>query len=77
MLNSDDIRFIIKKVVMGIDLADLSDDQDFADAGIDSLDQLSILLEIEEEHSITIPDEDLGQCNSVSGLVSYITNKSK
>jgi len=72
MLTNKDIRTIINKVVMGIDLSDLRDDQDFADAGIDSLDQLSILLAIEEQHNITVPDEDLDQCNSVAGLVAYI-----
>lgn len=75
MLNSDDIRSIIKKVVIGVNLSDLDDNQDFADAGIDSLDQLSILLGIEEQYGVTIPDEDLDQCNSIAGLVLYINKK--
>ncbi len=72
MLTNKVLRSIINKVVMGVDLSDLGDDQDFADAGIDSLDQLSILLAIEEQHDITIPDEDLDQCNSIAGLVAYV-----
>jgi acyl carrier protein len=74
MLKSDDIRSIIKNVVMGIELSDMKDDQDFADVGIDSLDQLGILLAIEEKYDIKIPDEDVEQCNSVTGIVTYVNS---
>jgi len=62
---------IIDEVVIGIDTADIGDDVDFNECGIDSLDHANILLAIEEHFNIRIPDEDIDKCSSISGIIAY------
>ena len=42
------------------------------DLGADSLDVLQILLTIEENYGIVIPDEELAVFNTVSDVVNYL-----
>lgn len=44
------------------------------DLGADSLDILQLLLTIEEEKGITIPDEELATFDKVSDIVNYLEN---
>jgi acyl carrier protein len=75
MISNVDIRNTIQDAVMGFDIDKLGDSQDFTDAGIDSLDHLSILLALEENFSIKkIPDEDIDECKSISGILNYLSN---
>ncbi len=45
------------------------------DLGADSLDILQLLMTIEEEHGIVIPDEELVTFATVSDIVDYLTKK--
>lgn len=73
MLTSNDIKNIIQETVIGFEADTLEENQDFSDAGIDSLDHLSILLVLEEKFGIDkIPDEDIDLCSSISGILNYI-----
>ena len=42
------------------------------DLGADSLDILQLLMTIEEEHGITIPDEELAAFKKVGDIVAYL-----
>ncbi|MBO4406992.1 MAG: acyl carrier protein [Clostridia bacterium] len=42
------------------------------DLGADSLDILQLLMTIEEEHGITIPDEELATFEKVGDIVDYL-----
>ena len=42
------------------------------DLGADSLDVLQILMTIEEEHGIVIPDEALAEFRTVNDIVNYV-----
>lgn len=44
------------------------------DLGADSLDILQLLLTIEEEKGITIPDEELATFDKVADIVNYLEN---
>ncbi len=73
MITSLNIRNVIKETVAGFDIERLDEDEDFNDAGIDSLDHLSILLALEEEFNIEkIPDEAIDDCKSISGIINYL-----
>jgi acyl carrier protein len=73
MLTREDIRAVIKDTVIGFNIEDLKDEQDFSEAGIDSLDHLTILLSMEEKYAVEkIPDEDIDKCRSVAGIVEYL-----
>ena len=44
------------------------------DFGADSLDIVDLLMSIEDEFDITIPDEEITEMKTVSDLVRYIDN---
>lgn len=57
----------------GVDPALVNNEAHFGrDLGLDSLDVIGLLLEIERCFAIRIPDEDWWQLNTVGQLVSYI-----
>ena len=68
----------VKKIV--VDQLGVSEDQVTPEAkfmddlGADSLDILQLLLTIEEEKGITIPDEELVKFSRVSDIVTYLEN---
>ena len=72
MITSKDLKEIISIEIKGFDISNLTEDENFFDAGIDSLDHMNILLSIQEIHGINIPDEDVDQCSSISGILSCI-----
>ncbi len=45
------------------------------DLGADSLDLVDLLMSIEDEFGITIPDEDVENIQTIGDLVEYIDNK--
>jgi len=72
MFTSEDIKEIISTEIKGFDISNLTEDEIFFDAGIDSLDHMNILFAIQEKHGINIPDEDVDQCSSIAGILSCI-----
>lgn len=42
------------------------------DLWMDSLDEIGLLIELEEEFGISIPDDDPGRCLTVKDVVDYI-----
>ena len=46
------------------------------DLGADSLDVVDLLMSIEDEFSIEVPDEDVENIKTVGALVSYIEQNS-
>lgn len=75
MIDSEDIKKIIGEVVVGFDNSSLEDEMNFSEAGIDSLDQANILLEIEERHDVKIPDEAVSRCSSIRGIIEFFNEK--
>ena len=72
MITADDIRALIQDNVIGVDAAALGEDDSFKQAGIDSLDQINVLLAIEEKHGYKIPDEDVKLCKSIRSTLDYL-----
>lgn len=66
------IRNIITENVEGFDGQLLSADVPFLDAGLDSLDLATILLEVQEELEVTLEDGQDDQYDSLSKLIAYI-----
>ena len=46
------------------------------DLGADSLDTVELVMELEEEFDISIPDEDAEKIQTVGSAIEYITSKS-
>jgi len=47
------------------------------DLGADSLDVVELIMKIEEEFNIEVPDEDAGKISTVMDAVKYISSKTK
>lgn len=59
-----------------LDLSEITDDTDIADdLGADSLDIVEILMVIEEEFGVTIPDDEVVNLRKLSALAPYIEER--
>lgn len=58
---------------MGVGKEQITQETSFVnDLGADSLDTVELVMELEEEFDITIPDEDAEQIQTVGQAVKYI-----
>ncbi|GMR24613.1 MAG: acyl carrier protein [Acidobacteriota bacterium] len=63
---------------LGVDEDQVTDDAAFVDdLGADSLDQVELVMALEEEFGLEIPDEDAEKIARVKDAVSYITANKK
>lgn len=71
----------IKKIIAGqlnINAESIKDDSKIVeDLGADSLDIVEMLMTLEEEFGISIPDEDTSKMKTVSEIYEVIKNKIK
>ncbi len=63
---------------LGVDEDQVTEDAAFVDdLGADSLDQVELVMALEEEFGLEIPDEDAEKITRVKDAVSYITANKK
>ena len=61
---------------LGVNEDQVKDEASFTeDLGADSLDQVELILALEEEFGVEIPDEDAEKITNVGEAVTYITSK--
>ncbi|SFH74600.1 acyl carrier protein [Albimonas pacifica] len=66
------IRDLISENVDGFDGHQLKADARFIDAGMDSLDLATVLLEVQEATGVTFPDGEEEKYDSLTKLLDYI-----
>ncbi len=70
----------VKKIIaeqLGVEEDDVVSDAKFVeDLGADSLDTVELVMALEEEFEIEIPDEDAEKIQTVSAAVDFIKEKS-
>ena len=70
----------VKKIIveqLGVEEADISAGSSFIeDLGADSLDIVELIMALEEEFEIEIPDSDAEKITTVGDAVDYIKNNS-
>ena len=72
---ADRVRAIIAEQ-LGVKLEEVTDSASFVeDLGADSLDTVELVMALEEEFGIEIPDEDAEKMGSVGDAVKYIEAK--
>ena len=68
----------IKKLIceqLDVDEKDVVPEASFVDdLGADSLDQVELIMAIEEEFDISVPDEDAEKIGTVQDVIDYIKN---
>ncbi|MCL5291065.1 MAG: acyl carrier protein [Actinobacteria bacterium] len=63
---------------LGVDEGEVKPESSFVDdLGADSLDVVELVMALEEEFNIEIPDEDAEQISTVEEAVEYIESKSE
>ena len=61
---------------LGVEESDITPEASFTnDLGADSLDTVELVMELEKEFDITIPDEDAEKIATVGDAVSYLEEK--
>ncbi|MCY4239122.1 MAG: acyl carrier protein [Rhodospirillaceae bacterium] len=71
MLTEQNIRDVISGTVEDFDAGSIGPSDDFLEAGLDSLDHATILLSIQEEYGLIIPDNAIDDCRSIEGILAY------
>jgi len=71
----------VKKIVaeqLGVKLEDVTNEASFVDdLGADSLDTVELVMALEEEFELEIPDEEAEKISTVQNAIDYIVNNSK
>jgi acyl carrier protein len=71
----DKVKEIISKQ-LGVDASEVTDDASFVDdLGADSLDTVELVMALEEEFGVEIPDEDAEKIAKVKDAIEYIKAK--
>jgi acyl carrier protein len=68
----------VKEIIaeqLGVDVADLKDETSFDELNADSLDVVEMIMALEEEFDLEIPDEDTEKIKTVGSVVDYIKEK--
>jgi acyl carrier protein len=77
----DNIGTVVKKIIhekLGLVPEDLEDGLDFQDdLGVDSLDLIELRMEIEKRFSISIPEEQAENLNTIGSLITFVKEKKK
>ena len=76
---ADNVFEKVKKVVceeLGVQESEVKPESSFTeDLGADSLDIVELVMAIEEQFSVEIPDDDVANLKTVGDVVSYIEKK--
>jgi len=76
---TEDITAKIKAIIaesLGVDINEVTDNASFVnDLGADSLDTVELIMALEEQFGIEIPDEEAEKMQTVGQAIEYIKNK--
>ena len=76
-----DVAAKVKKIIseqLGVPETDVKPEASFVnDLGADSLDTVELVMALEEEFGVEIPDEDAEKIATVQNAIDYITAKAK
>lgn len=73
-MGNPDLLTILGIISRAGGLADLKPDQDFYDAGISSVMALPLLMDLEDNFGVTIPDQEFIAARTASTLEALIAN---
>lgn len=74
MITEKDVRAAIGRARENFDASAVPVDADLGDAGLDSLDHASVLLDLHESTGVEFP-EDASELNTISAIVAYAKSK--
>ena len=78
MATSEEITERVKSIIveqLGVSMEEVTPDASFIDdLGADSLDIVELIMALEEEYDLEIPDEDAEKIQTVKDVINYITS---
>ena len=77
-MNQQEIEIKVTEILMnnlGISETGVSFESTLKDLGADSLEQIEIIIELEKEFGITIPDDITPEVQNIGDLCKYIENE--
>jgi acyl carrier protein len=76
---TEDIAAKVKAIIaesLGVDMNEVTENASFVnDLGADSLDNVELVMTLEEQFGIEIPDEDAEKIQTVGQAIEYIKSK--
>jgi acyl carrier protein len=79
MAVAENLEDRVKKIIvtqLAVDIAEVNPQSQFVqDLGADSLDTVELVMALEEEFDVEIPDEDAEKIKTVGEAVTYIKDK--
>jgi acyl carrier protein len=79
MASASEITERVKAIIveqLGVSASEVTSEASFIeDLGADSLDIVELIMALEEEYDMEIPDEDAEKIRTVNDVVTYITSK--
>jgi acyl carrier protein len=77
MITETDIRNALQET-MGNDAAkSWSRDFNFREGALDSLDQVTVLLALQERHGLSFKDSDVPRLNTIHAILDYATEQGR
>lgn len=71
-ITADQVIGIIRAAQTRIHIGSLTRDASLREIGADSLDMMTILLDVQTAVGVEIPDSDVGKLTSVDSIVEYV-----
>lgn len=75
MISKDEFRAAVVqgiKQIKNLDEVDISDDEDFSNAGLDSLDGMDLVLQVESITGLNFGEFDLSGANTINGFYEKV-----
>lgn len=80
-MNKEEIKSKIKGIIVeknGVDALEVTDTANFeTDLGMDSIDRVELLIEVEKEFGITIQDDEAEKVSNLSDYITLVENHQK
>ena len=81
MASAEEISERVKSIIveqLGVTMEEVTPEASFIDdLGADSLDIVELIMALEEEYGVDIPDQDAEKIHSVKDVISYIEGHKK
>lgn len=73
-MNTRESFFLLLATYLNIDTGSISESNTFDELGLDSMDAVDVVMQVEEKYDITVDDADLASFTTVGDALTYIEN---